>query len=189
MKSAAPSPRVAVVIPCYRVAGRVAAVVRGIPEEIELIVVVDDGCPDGSGLALRELDDPRLLVLEHVENRGVGAAVVTGYLAALLAGAEIVVKMDGDGKMSPAWLDELLRPILAGQADYAKGSRFTHPETLAEMPARRQRRPVPRDQAGQRLLEPLRPDQRLHGGARRPPATHAPRTARRTLLLRDEHAR
>ena len=74
-------------------------------------------------------------MLRHVENQGVGGAVVTGYRAALAANADIVVKIDGDGQMDPASIPDFLAPIRSGTADYAKGNRFYNPESLAQMPA------------------------------------------------------
>src|SRR5690606_26734158 len=77
---------------------------------------------------------PRVRVLNHAENGGVGAAVVTGYEAALAEGADIVVKIDGDGQMDPALIADFVRPLLAGDADYTKGNRFYDIASLQEMP-------------------------------------------------------
>jgi dolichol-phosphate mannosyltransferase len=60
--------------------------------------------------------------------------LVTGYRAALADGAEIVVKVDGDGQMDPEFIQTLVRPIIAGRADYAKGNRFYDLELLRAMP-------------------------------------------------------
>src|SRR5436190_2258390 len=81
----APDAVVAVVIPCYRVEDSIADVLNRIGPEVALVICVDDGCPAGSGLAAQEAaaNDPRVRVLRHEQNMGVGAAVVTGYEAAL----------------------------------------------------------------------------------------------------------
>ena len=90
----------AVVIPCYRVTAHIADVVAGIGPEVSMIFAVDDACPEGSGQFIREnITDPRVHVLFHEHNRGVGGAVMSGYRAAMEAGADIVVKVDGDGQM------------------------------------------------------------------------------------------
>jgi glycosyltransferase involved in cell wall biosynthesis len=65
---------------------------------------------------------------------GVGGATAIGYKAALEQGADIIVKMDGDGQMPPEHLAELLDPLIDGGYDYAKGNRFLNPESLPEMP-------------------------------------------------------
>ncbi|HYE52568.1 MAG TPA: glycosyltransferase family 2 protein [Azospirillaceae bacterium] len=127
---------VAVVIPCYRVAGKVLSVIAGIGPEVDQIYVVDDACPEGSGALVQEKrQDPRVRVLFHEANQGVGGAMVTGFRAALAGGADIVVKLDGDGQMDPALIPTLIAPLLAGTADYAKGNRFFDLEGLAAMPA------------------------------------------------------
>src|SRR4029453_6050850 len=129
------SARIAVVVPCYRVRERILAVLAVIGPQVERIYVVDDGCPERSGAHVEEAcDDPRVKGLRPSRNRGVGAAVVTGYEAALADGADIVVKIDGDGQMDPRELMRLVRPIVAGEADYVKGNRFFDAKLLGQMP-------------------------------------------------------
>jgi glycosyltransferase involved in cell wall biosynthesis len=126
---------VAVVVPAYRVAGSIADVVSRIPAFVRWIYVVDDACPERSGERLRAaVSDTRIQVLVHETNQGVGGASITGFRRALADGAEIVVKLDGDGQMDPAFLPELILPIQAGEADYAKGNRFWDIEGLSAMP-------------------------------------------------------
>ncbi|NCC20925.1 MAG: glycosyltransferase family 2 protein [Alphaproteobacteria bacterium] len=127
-------PDIAVVIPCFRVREKIAEVVSAIPPQIKRIYCVDDACPDGSGEAIRALSDPRVRLLSHEVNKGVGGAVVTGYRAALEDRADIVVKIDGDGQMDPALISAFVRPILAGEADYTKGNRFYRIEDVRGMP-------------------------------------------------------
>jgi glycosyltransferase involved in cell wall biosynthesis len=131
--------RLAVVIPCYRVSSRVAGVIQAIGPEVWRIYCVDDGCPEQSGEAIRQAaaTDPRVRLLVHPRNLGVGAAVVTGYKQALADGAEVIVKLDGDGQMDPARIAELAAPLLRGEADYMKGNRFFYPEGLKSMPLAR----------------------------------------------------
>jgi glycosyltransferase involved in cell wall biosynthesis len=79
-------------------------------------------------------EDSRICCLVHEQNMGVGAAVVTGYKQALKDGAEVIVKLDGDGQMDPAGIPRLIGPIARGEADYVKGNRFYHLEGLRTMP-------------------------------------------------------
>ncbi|HSU43679.1 MAG TPA: glycosyltransferase family 2 protein [Casimicrobiaceae bacterium] len=126
---------IAVVIPCYRTRGRILDVLSRIDANVARIYVVDDACPEGTGdLVEASHADDRVRVLRHERNRGVGAAVVTGYRAALADGAQIVVKIDGDGQMDPAQLSRLVAPIAMGTADYAKGNRFYDFALLQDMP-------------------------------------------------------
>jgi glycosyltransferase involved in cell wall biosynthesis len=103
--------------------------------EVSKIYVVDDACPEGSGkLVAENTHDPRVLVITNTVNLGVGGAVKVGYQQALAAGADIIVKMDGDGQMDPRQINNLCRPLQLGAADYAKGNRFYSWQLVKEMP-------------------------------------------------------
>jgi len=130
-------PAVAVVIPAYRAAATIEAVLASIPTFVRHIVVVDDGGADRTAEVARTVDDPRVVVVEHERNEGVGAAVLTGYRRAAALGAEIIAKVDADGQMDPEYLLALITPIVVGEADYAKGNRFLHERELEAMPGRR----------------------------------------------------
>lgn len=141
MRKATPQPAhaspIAVVIPCYRVARQVAGVIRDIPDFVSLIVAVDDACPEQSGEVARRVNDPRVVVVQHRQNQGVGGAMLTGYQVCLERGAEVIAKIDGDGQMDPACLGQLVEPLLRREADYAKGNRWHHSMSLTQMPALR----------------------------------------------------
>jgi len=127
--------KIAVVIPCYRVQRRVLDVVQRIGPEVSAIYVVDDACPEQVGnLVEQNIRDPRVRVIRRDRNGGVGAATLTGMNAALTDGADVVVKLDGDGQMDPAAIPQLVEPILSGEADYAKGNRFFAPQFIVGMP-------------------------------------------------------
>jgi len=127
--------KTAVVIPCYRVRRHIVDVLAKIGPEVDLIFVVDDCCPDGTGRFVEEsVKDPRVRVICHAKNLGVGGAMITGYRAALDAGADIVVKLDGDGQMDPGLIPRFTAPLRAKTADYVKGNRFFHPDFLTRMP-------------------------------------------------------
>ena len=129
--------RVGVVIPCYRSEQTIAAVVAGLPDFVDTIIAVNDASPDGTQAALEAIASPRLTVLRHEKNLGLGGAMATGYAAALERGLDIVVKVDGDGQMAPEGLIDLVTPIAEGRCDYAKGNRFLHARELRGMPALR----------------------------------------------------
>lgn len=128
-------PVIAVVIPCFRVTKHVKAVVESIGVEVDLIYCVDDGCPEKSGDFIEaNCRDPRVKVLRHQINQGVGGAVMTGYRAAVADGAAVIVKIDGDGQMDPGLLPMFVAPILRGDADYTKGNRFWDLRHIQRMP-------------------------------------------------------
>ena len=127
--------QVAVVIPAYKVTASILEVIEGIGPEVHQIWVIDDACPEGSGnLVSAKAKDKRVKVLTHQENQGVGGAVITGYKAALAEGADVIVKVDGDGQMDTTLISDLVEPILNGEADYVKGNRFESIESVREMP-------------------------------------------------------
>jgi dolichol-phosphate mannosyltransferase len=113
----------------------ILGVIKDIGPEVWRIYVIDDKCPDESGKHVEEnCQDPRVVVLRHEVNQGVGGAVMTRYKAALADGADIIVKIDGDGQMDPSLLPDFVTPIIAGEADYAKGNRFFYLEEIRRMP-------------------------------------------------------
>jgi glycosyltransferase involved in cell wall biosynthesis len=128
---------VAVVIPAYRVEKEIAGVVQAMPEFVDRIIVVDDASPDRTAEIVGGIPDPRIQLIRHPRNQGVGGAVATGFGAALEAGSDVLVKCDGDGQMNPGDIEELLAPILSGRAEYAKGCRFHHFRDLSAMPRSR----------------------------------------------------
>ncbi len=126
---------IAVVVPCYKVRDHVLEVIAAVPEDVSWIVAVDDACPDGSGEFIRtHCADPRLRVFANPRNLGVGGAVLRGYAEAIALGADVIVKVDGDGQMDPRLLPLFVEPIAAGEADYTKGNRFFDLSNIRQMP-------------------------------------------------------
>jgi glycosyltransferase involved in cell wall biosynthesis len=129
------APRIAVIIPCYRVKRHILDVITRIPESVFRIYVVDDQCPEQSGAFVAEqCADPRIRVLTNPTNMGVGGAVLRGYESAIADNMDVIVKIDGDGQMDPRLIDAFTSPILKGEADYTKGNRFFEIETFRDMP-------------------------------------------------------
>lgn len=129
---------IAVVIPCYRVRKHILDVISQVPACVDRIYVVDDACPEGTGnYVVEHCADPRVVVLWNQINRGVGGAVVAGYKRAIDDGADILIKIDGDGQMDPSLIPFFVAPIIEGEADYAKGNRFYDLTKISRMPAAR----------------------------------------------------
>jgi glycosyltransferase involved in cell wall biosynthesis len=126
----------AVVIPAYHVEDEIEAVLTELPDYLRHIIVVDDASPDNTSelVQARANRDRRIVLVRHEANHGVGAAMVTGFKKALELGAQVVIKIDGDHQMDPAYIPKLVIPLLEGKADYAKGNRFRDFDSLRHMP-------------------------------------------------------
>ncbi|MGC4088916.1 MAG: glycosyltransferase family 2 protein [Polyangiaceae bacterium] len=120
--------KVALVVPAYREARLIGRMLRRVPAYVDGVFVVDDASPDRTLEAAREHGDARLRTLRHGENRGVGAAIVSGYRAALGEQHAVMAVMAGDDQMHPDDLEAVIAPVARGEADYVKGNRFVHPE-------------------------------------------------------------
>ena len=131
--------RVGVAVPAFRAAASVGDVLRGLPAYVDHVVVVDDGSEDATADAVARVaaSDPRVVLVRHDRNRGVGGATVTAFRRLLELGAERVVKVDADGQMDPAQMERLLEPLGDGRHGYAKGNRFHDGAALTAMPKTR----------------------------------------------------
>ena len=132
--------RIVVVIPAFREEAHVAGVLATLPRYVDHAIVVDDGSDDRTGeearRAGRARDHLQVQVLRHPVRRGVGAALVTGYRAALeltSAGDDAIAVMAGDGQMHPDDLEQVVLPIVHARADYIKGTRFGAPKVRRTM--------------------------------------------------------
>jgi glycosyltransferase involved in cell wall biosynthesis len=128
--------RIAVVMPIHNEADRIHHAVARVPSFVDFIIAVDDASTDCTAAQLRQINDARLICLGHATNRGVGAATKTGYQRALQTCADLIAVMDGDGQMDGRDLPALLDAAING-ADYVKGNRFLHRESLKAMPLTR----------------------------------------------------
>jgi glycosyltransferase involved in cell wall biosynthesis len=128
--------KIAAVIPSYNVKPFILDVLARIPDYCDRVYVVDDKCPMESGRYVEEHNsDPRVTVIFNEENQGVGGAVLAGFRRAFEDGADICVKIDGDGQMDPGIMYRFTAPIANGDADYTKGNRFYSVYTVRQMPA------------------------------------------------------
>jgi glycosyltransferase involved in cell wall biosynthesis len=100
--------------------GRVVDEIRAVDPMVD-IVVVDDGSVDRTADVAREHG---ATVVRLPFNLGIGGAVQTGFRYAFEQGYDLAVRLDGDGQHDPSQLERILRPVLAGEADIAVGSRF-----------------------------------------------------------------
>ena len=115
---------VAVVVPAHDEEKLISATIAGVPGFVDRIFVVDDRSKDGTAAAVEALGDPRVELIRHERNQGVGAAIVTGYKRARDEGIDVTAVMAGDNQMDPADLETLVAPVARGEVDYAKANRL-----------------------------------------------------------------
>ena len=129
--------RVAVVVPAFQEELLVGETIRGIPDFVDLIVVVDDRSSDATVERARETGDPRLEVIEHVQNQGVGGAIATGYARCRDLGIDVTCVMAADNQMDPDELPTLVAPVAREEADYVKANRLFSGEAWQLIPRTR----------------------------------------------------
>ena len=125
---------VAVVLPAFNEARLLPETLRGLPLFIDRIFVIDDGSTDKTVEVAQRLGDPRINVIQHRQNQGVGRAITSGYKAALNANIDLTVVMGADNQMSPTEIHLLLDPLVDGYSDYTKGNRLGAPHFGKDMP-------------------------------------------------------
>lgn len=129
--------RVAVVVPAYDEEHLVAETLRGIPDFVDRVYVVDDASPDATAARAREVGDQRVEVIVRERNGGVGAAIVTGYERARDEGIDVTCVMAADNQMDPAELVAIAGPVARGEADYTKANRLITGEAWKLIPRSR----------------------------------------------------
>ena len=115
---------VAVVVPAFHEESLIVETLAGIPKSVDRIIVVDDASKDATAERARSTGDPRVEVIVHERNGGVGAAIVTGYKRAIEERIDVTVVMAGDNQMDPDELESIAGPVARGEVDYAKANRL-----------------------------------------------------------------
>ena len=129
--------RVGVVIPAYNEEKLVGETIRGVPEFVDRILVVDDASKDGTADQARSTGDARVEVIVHQQNGGVGAAIVTGYKRAREEGLDVTAVMAADNQMDPTDLETLVAAVARGEVDYAKANRLVSGQAWQLIPRHR----------------------------------------------------
>jgi glycosyltransferase involved in cell wall biosynthesis len=126
--------RVAVVVPAFDEERLVGETIRGIPDFVDRIFVVDDASRDATSERVDAVGDPRVQLLRHEQNLGVGAAIATGYRRALEERIDVTCVMAADNQMDPAELASLVEPVARGEVEYAKANRLFSGEAWNVIP-------------------------------------------------------
>jgi glycosyltransferase involved in cell wall biosynthesis len=118
--------KIGVVVPAYNEEELIGETLKGIPNYVDRIYVVDDASTDKTSEIVKEFmkKDDRIVLIRHEKNQGVGGAIVSGYKKGLEEGMDILVVMAGDNQMDPKYLPDLLDPIVEGKADFTKANRL-----------------------------------------------------------------
>lgn len=125
---------VAAVVPAYREEAHIKTVIVTMPDYVDHIIVIDDCSPDATSEVALATDDPRLVVIRHEVNKGVGGAIITGHRKAISLGADVAVVMAGDAQMDPRYLPDLLDRVTDGGYGFAKANRFFRIGSYEGMP-------------------------------------------------------
>jgi len=125
---------VASVVPAHDEEQHISTVIKTTPDFVDHIIVVDDASTDRTAEVAEGMDDPRVILIRHETNRGVGGAILSGHRMVLELDADMAVVMAGDAQMDPAYLPDLLDPIVEGRADFTKGNRFYSVDSFQGMP-------------------------------------------------------
>lgn len=148
---------VGVVVPAYNEQGFVGEVIDTIPDFVDRVYVVDDCSTDDTWQEIQDHAEAanrsppeadlkpkladggvvfteRVVPIRHETNRGVGAAIETGYRRAWNDEMDVTAVMAGDGQMDPDLLARLVEPIVESGADYAKGNRLLDSAFREDMP-------------------------------------------------------
>lgn len=127
---------VSVVIPCYNEETQIGNVVATMPEIVDHIVIIDDKSPDRTVEVVKLMLDqyPKVVLVEHDKNQGVGGAIATGYKWSRDNEIDVAVVMAGDGQMNPDDLPAVLDPVVDGEIDYSKGNRLFTGEAYKKIP-------------------------------------------------------
>jgi glycosyltransferase involved in cell wall biosynthesis len=130
---------IAVVIPAYNEELLIGRVLSTMPAFVDHLIVINDCSRDRTREIVEEFQtrDPRIVLINHEPNKGLGQSLIDGYLESRRLGSAITAVMAGDAQMNPDDLPALVEPVASGQADYAKGNRLLRQEVYSRMPKHR----------------------------------------------------
>jgi glycosyltransferase involved in cell wall biosynthesis len=147
------SSKIAVIIPFLNEELFILSVISSLPSFVDYVVLIDDGSTDKSVALIQnyfqgketilfekdEFDSKKhtnqsVFIIQHLQQKGKGAGIKTGYEFCKKLSVDCIATMDGDGQMHPDDLEAICLPVIQQQADYAKGNRLSHPDAFKIIP-------------------------------------------------------
>lgn len=130
---------ICVVVPAYNESTQIGKVLTTMPDFVDKIVVVDDASKDDTVAIVQDIqgEQSNIEIISHETNKGVGAAISSGYIWARDNAYDVTAVMAGDGQMDPLELDRVIGPVAAGSADYVKGNRLFYGDAWNMIPRHR----------------------------------------------------
>lgn len=128
---------IAAIVPAYKEELMITTVIDTMPEYVDHIIIIDDCSPDRTSEVVEAATDPRVTLIRHEVNKGVGGAIITGHKKALELSTDVNVIMAGDAQMDPKYLPALLDQVTTHGYGFAKANRFFAPESFSGMPGYR----------------------------------------------------
>lgn len=124
--------KISVVVPCHNEERQVGRVFDTMPNYVDSIVVIDDRSTDRTieVVKSRQAGDPRIVLIVHEQNQGVGGAIASGYKWSRDNDIDVAVVMAGDGQMDPDDMPALLDAVIVDGVNYAKGNRLLHQQVV-----------------------------------------------------------
>ncbi len=128
--------KIAVIVPALNEEVLILETLTGIPQYVDLILVIDDGSQDNTKDLIKKYikKDCRVKLIEHQDRMGLGKSLIDGYLAALSEKSDVIAVMAGDNQMHPDDLETIISPICFNVVDYVKGNRLLNKDTWSKMP-------------------------------------------------------
>lgn len=128
--------KIAVVVPAYNEGVLIEVTLKGMPDYVDTLYVVEDGSSDDTleRIKKRMKEDKRIILIEHEQNKGLGQTLIDGYVASKYSDNDITAVMAGDNQMDPEDLPGMLNKIIDKDFDYVKGNRLLHREVKGSMP-------------------------------------------------------
>jgi len=127
---------ISVLIPAHNEEKLIEKTIQSVPDFVDRIVVTNDFSTDKTREIVQGLmnNNPKLLLINHKKNQGVGGSIATMYKWARDNRMDIAVIMAGDGQMDPSDMPNLLDAIIEDGADFSKGNRLLTRDVREKMP-------------------------------------------------------